>query len=135
MLHWKVPPQKKITGLVDEATQFTDLASDIRQIDNLYPVLSVKANHLYANRCFAHPKKPRWCSQILLIYRKLAGMPTPWKSKTKQRMVFRMIHIKDSLLPMGKVWSLDSLATTINLTVQSFTNIDKWCPRATRIPI
>ena len=33
----------------------------------------------------------------------------PWKSKTKQRMVFRMIHVKDSLLPMGKVWSLDSL--------------------------
>ena len=33
----------------------------------------------------------------------------PCKSKTKQRMVFRMIHIKDSLLPMGKVWSLDSL--------------------------
>ena len=33
----------------------------------------------------------------------------PWKSKTKQRMVFRMIHIKDSLLPMGKVWSLDLL--------------------------
>ena len=32
-----------------------------------------------------------------------------WKSKTKQRMVCRMIHIKDSLLPMGKVWSLDSL--------------------------
>ena len=31
------------------------------------------------------------------------------KSKTKQRMVFRMIHGKDSdsLLPMGKVWSLD----------------------------
>ena len=33
----------------------------------------------------------------------------PWKSKTKQRMVFRMIHIQDSLLPMGKVWSLDFL--------------------------
>ena len=31
----------------------------------------------------------------------------PWKSKTKQRMFFRMIHVKDSLLPMGKVWSLD----------------------------
>ena len=29
----------------------------------------------------------------------------PWESKTKQRMVFRMIHEKDSLLPMGKVWS------------------------------
>ena len=29
----------------------------------------------------------------------------PWKSKTKQRMVFWMIHVKDSLLPMGKVWS------------------------------
>ena len=29
----------------------------------------------------------------------------PWESKTKQRMVFRMIHVKDSLLPMGKVWS------------------------------
>ena len=34
---------------------------------------------------------------------------TPWKSKTKQRMVFRMIHVKDSLLPRGKVWSLDFL--------------------------
>ena len=33
----------------------------------------------------------------------------PWKSKTKQRMVLRMIHVKDSLLPMGKVWSLDFL--------------------------
>ena len=34
----------------------------------------------------------------------------PWGSKTKQRMVvFRMIHVKDSLLPMGKVWSLDFL--------------------------
>ena len=31
----------------------------------------------------------------------------PWESKTKQRMVFRMIHEKDSLLPIGKVWSLD----------------------------
>ena len=29
----------------------------------------------------------------------------PWKSKTKQRMVFRMIHVKDALLRMGKVWS------------------------------
>ena len=33
----------------------------------------------------------------------------PWKSNTKQRMVFRMIHVKDSLLPRGKVWSLDFL--------------------------
>ena len=31
----------------------------------------------------------------------------PWKSKTKQRMVFRMIHVKDSLLLLGKVWFLD----------------------------
>ena len=37
----------------------------------------------------------------------------PWKSKTKQRMVFRMIHVKDSLLPMGKVWSLDFLGIYI----------------------
>ena len=36
-------------------------------------------------------------------------LPFPWESKTKQRMVFRMIHEKDSLLPMGKVWSLDFL--------------------------
>ena len=36
-------------------------------------------------------------------------MTYPWKSKTKQRMVFWMIHVKDSLLPMGKVWSLDFL--------------------------
>ena len=33
----------------------------------------------------------------------------PWKSKTKQRMAFRMIQIKDSPLPMGKVWFLDFL--------------------------
>ena len=39
----------------------------------------------------------------------------PWKSKTKQRMVFRMIHIKDSLLPMGKVWSLDFLGIWYNV--------------------
>ena len=31
----------------------------------------------------------------------------PWESKTKQSMVFRMIHEKDSLV--GKVWSLDFL--------------------------
>ena len=37
----------------------------------------------------------------------------PWESKTKQRMVFRMIHVKDSLLPMGKVWSLDFLGIYI----------------------
>ncbi len=39
----------------------------------------------------------------------------PWKSKTKQRMVFRMIHVKDSLLPRGKVWSLDFLGEYNNL--------------------
>ena len=33
----------------------------------------------------------------------------PWKSKVKQRMVVRMIHVKNSLLPRGKVWSLDFL--------------------------
>ena len=33
----------------------------------------------------------------------------PWKSKTKQRMVFGMIHVKDFPLLMGKVWSLDFL--------------------------
>ena len=50
--------------------------------------------------------KKRWClTQI---------MDAPWKSKTKQRMVFRMIHMKDSLLPMGKVWSLDSLGMYIS---------------------
>ena len=36
-------------------------------------------------------------------------LSVPWKSKTKQRMVFRMIQMKDSLLPMGKVWFLDVL--------------------------
>ena len=38
----------------------------------------------------------------------------PWESKTKQRMVFRMIHVKDSLLPRGKVWSLDFLGLYIS---------------------
>ena len=40
---------------------------------------------------------------------KAAPLGPPWKSKTKQRMVFGMIHVKDSLLLMGKVWSLDFL--------------------------
>ena len=31
----------------------------------------------------------------------------PWQSKTKQRVVFGIIHVEDSLLPMGTVWSLD----------------------------
>ena len=31
---------------------------------------------------------------------------TPWKSKTKQRMVFRMIHVKDYIPTKGQaVWS------------------------------
>ncbi len=44
-------------------------------------------------------------SMVVCIYVRI--LYVPWKSKTKQRMVFRMIHVKDSLLPMGKVWSLD----------------------------
>ena len=37
----------------------------------------------------------------------------PWKSKTKQRMVFGMIDVKDSLLLTGKVLSLDFLGIYI----------------------
>ncbi len=44
----------------------------------------------------------------------------PWESKTKQRMVFRMIHVKDSLLPMGKVWSLDFLGICISRVSNTF---------------
>ena len=43
------------------------------------------------------------------VYYQLFNIILPWKSKTKQRMVFWMIHGKDSPLPMGKVWSLDFL--------------------------
>ena len=42
---------------------------------------------------------------------------TPWQSKTKQRMVFGIIHVKDSLLPMGKVWSLDFQGTVIMVRI------------------
>ena len=38
------------------------------------------------------------CNIYIYIY-----IYRPWKSKIKQRMVFRMIHVKDSLLPMGKI--------------------------------
>ena len=38
----------------------------------------------------------------------------PWKSKTKQGMVFSMIHVKDSLLPRDKVWSLDFLGMLLS---------------------
>ena len=33
----------------------------------------------------------------------------PWRSKAKQRTVLGTIHVKDSLLPMGKIWSSDFL--------------------------
>ena len=54
---------------------------------------------IYLQRSGYSPNK---CSQYLI----------PWKSKTKQRMVFRMTHVKDSLLPKDKVWSLDFLDAT-----------------------
>ena len=56
-----------------------------------------------------HTEKPpllcvfsEWCRKIRYNY-------IPSKSKTKQSMVFRMIHAKDSLLLGGKFWSLDFL--------------------------
>ena len=66
----------------------------------------------------------------------------PWKSKTKQRMVFRMIHVKDSLLPLGKVWSLDFLGGYLILfyslpkqppTVVAFLLFVIFVPRAFRL--
>ena len=56
----------------------------------------------------------------------------PWKSKTKQRMVFRMIHAKDSLLPMGKVWSLDFLGIMMIMTM--IYNDSKFTARLLRLP-
>ncbi len=38
----------------------------------------------------------------------------PWKTKTEQRIVFRMIHVKDSL-PRGKVCSLDFLGKLLHV--------------------
>ena len=40
----------------------------------------------------------------------LVGLILEVQDQTKG-LVFGMVHIKDSLLPMGKVWSLDSLAS------------------------
>ena len=74
MLQWKVPPQK-ITGVVDEETQFTDLATDIRQMDNLYSVLSVKANHL-RKQMQSIQKTQGGAVRFCLSHRKFAGMPT-----------------------------------------------------------
>ena len=48
-----------------------------------------------------------------MVYSSMIYIYIPWKSKTKQRMAFRMIHVKDFLLPMGKVWSLDFLGIYI----------------------
>ena len=42
----------------------------------------------------------------------------PGSPRPKQRMVFRMIHKKDSLLPMGKVWSLDFLGKLFEMFIQ-----------------
>ena len=59
-----------------------------------------------------------------------------WKSKTRQRIVFGMIHLKDSLLPRGNVWYLDFLGIRDELALKFFflgpflTNLvpDRWIP-------
>ena len=57
-----------------------------------------------------------WCHEALQICcLSVYSKHRHWKSKTKQRMVFGMIHVKDSLLPMGKVWSLDFLGRYIHI--------------------
>ena len=57
---------------------------------------------------------PELSKQITSDYHPLElEMFIPWKSKVKQRMVVRMIHVKNSLLPRGKVWSLDFLGMYI----------------------
>ena len=48
-------------------------------------------------------------SYVRVVQFQVQSFTKPWKSKTKQSMVFSMIYVKDSLLPMGKVWSLDFL--------------------------
>ena len=53
---------------------------------------------------FHHPKKVTNCRIARNWWTE-----SPWKSKTKPRTVFGMIHIKDSPLPRGKVWYLDFL--------------------------
>ena len=53
---------------------------------------------------FHHPKKVTNCRIAWNWWTE-----SPWKSKTKPRIVFGMIHIKDSPLPRGKVWYLDFL--------------------------
>ena len=62
----------------------------------------------------------------------------PWESKTKQRMVFRMIHVKDSLLPRGKVWSawtswvyIDDMCKTMILTLISLKL--RWASEVTQV--
>ena len=50
---------------------------------------------------------------------KLCNLNIPWKSKTKQRMIFRMMHVLDSLLPMGKVWYLDFLGIVLCVQMES----------------
>ena len=51
----------------------------------------------------------------------------PWKSKTKQRMVCRLIHIQDSRsLPRGKVWSSDFLGISYQLDRSLGVTLVKW---------
>ena len=58
------------------------------------------------------------------------------KSKTKQRVVFGMVHVKDSLVPMGKVWFLDfqgvSLCIYIYIPGTQMTSVFEGQPPKTR---
>ena len=72
---------------------------------------------------FSPPTKGNWItSGHLHVWRRACGLLTqceywrtsenisryhPWESETKQKKVFNMIQVKDSVLPRGKVWSLD----------------------------
>ena len=49
----------------------------------------------------------------------LVGLILEVQDQTKG-LVFGMVHIKDSLLPMGKVWSLDSMASYFSFTFISY---------------
>ena len=70
-----------------------------------FPQVGVKTKHI-------------WNHHLVYVYKYIY---IPWKSKTKQRMVFGMIHVKDSLLPKGNVWSLDFLGMEVPQKVHSKT--------------
>ena len=84
-----------LVGLISMVSKSRVAVQDLKNFFLAFGLDGLEVLPVQETSCWKKGNKRNWISKMNL----------PWKSKTKQRMIFRIVHIKDSLLPMGKVWS------------------------------